>query len=167
MADDVDKLERERQLDEKIKSVRAANVVALQRKKEVDKDKQLAEINKSSITSVKAKYDYEPYNTPDRGTGKNKLRNRSDDISDPAPRKEAPAKRMGGRLADADGPPPDPGYRFLADRMREEEEEDGIVGRKGREGSHGKTARNNGGAGVDKTSVGDDAELLYLAGQEH
>ena len=30
-----------------------------------------------------------------------------------------PARRRAGRLADDDGPPPDPGYSFLADRMRD------------------------------------------------
>ena len=36
-------------------------------------------------------------------------------------------RRSRGRLADDDGPPPDPGYSFLADRMRDgspEAEED-------------------------------------------
>ena len=34
-------------------------------------------------------------------------------------------------------------------------------------GGRGHGGRVHGGAGVDETSVGDDAELLYLAGQEH
>ena len=68
MADSASKSEKERQLDEKIKAMRAKNAMAEARKKAVDKDKQLAESSQSSVTSVqKTKNDYnDPYTPPER-----------------------------------------------------------------------------------------------------
>ena len=123
MADSASKSEKERQLDEKIKAMRAKNAMAEARKKAVDKDKQLAESSQSSVTSVqKTKNDYnDPYTPPERSKMKQRLS--FDDTAQPKQQQEVPTSRKtSGRLNDADGPPPDPGYRFLADRMREREE---------------------------------------------
>ena len=135
--DEVSKTERERQLDEKIKAMRAKNAMALERKKEVDKDRQLAEISKSSITSVtKSKADYsEPYVVNERI--KTRPRIKQDDVTDGP---KDPSKRFPTRMLDSEGPPPDPGYRFLADRMRDEDKEEGGSG-KGREHSHTKSLK--------------------------
>lgn len=138
------KTEKERQLDEKIKAMRAKNAMAMERKKEVDKDKQLAEINRSSVTSViKSKYESDSYFPPDRL--KTKQRTASEEVQET--RKES-SRRTGGRFGDTEGPPPDPGYRFLADRMREEEIEESF--RKGRD-----TGRTTGsGSKASKPSTG-------------
>ena len=121
MAENASKTERERQLDEKIKAMRAKNAMALERKKTVDKDKEMAEISRSSVTSVnKTKYELSDANI---STGKLNFKQRSkfDGNTD---NKKDQVKKITGRLTDSDGPPPDPGYRFLADRMRDENEEE-------------------------------------------
>ena len=129
MSIEISKDEKERQLDAKIAAIRAKNEEKIQRQREVEKDRKLAERQNQSITTaprVKEEYEHQ-FVGPDRNDKavnvKQKLR-RDDSQSD---RKD---KRSGGRLRDGDGPPPDPGYRFLADRMRdgsesEGEEEDG------------------------------------------
>lgn len=127
MSGDISKEEKERQLDEKIRALRAKNAQVVQRKLEVDKDKQLAEKNRSSITSaVKPKFpDVDSFSPPEpKFRGSKSSRNSREDPSavptSDSKRESAPqARRVSGRLGDADGPPPDPGYRFLADRMRE------------------------------------------------
>ena len=141
---EMSKSEKERIVDEKIRAMREKNAMAVQRKLIVDKDKQLAEINRSSITSVsklKTELD-DQYTPPADRTPKPKQRIRSEEKVD-SNRREPP-KRGGGRMGDVDGPPPDPGYRFLADRMREDEDDE----RKGRDGLPLK--RGGGGARVGR-----------------
>ena len=110
-----------------------------QRHREVDQDKAKAEQEKSSITvAPKPKYEAEPSLPMDRiersaGTARSsgKPRRQSDESyfertgTTPAVHHNAPVRSR--LLSDADAPPPDPGYRFLADRMREDDE---VVGSK-------------------------------------
>ena len=61
------KSDKERLLDEKIRAMREKNAMVEQRKLEVDKDKQLAESSRSSITSVtRSKLETELPHSPDR-----------------------------------------------------------------------------------------------------
>ena len=121
MSGEVSKDEKERQLDAKIAAIRAKNEEKLQRQREVEKDRKLAEKQNQSITTaprVKQEADYEhTFVGPDRN---DKVNNKS---GKPEPRrdesfgeKKETKQRSGGRLRDGEGPPPDPGYRFLADR---------------------------------------------------
>ena len=121
MSGEVSKDEKERQLDAKIAAIRAKNEEKLQRQREVEKDRKLAEKQNQSITTaprVKQEADYEhTFVGPDRN---DKVNNKG---GKPEPRrdesfgeKKETKQRSGGRLRDGEGPPPDPGYRFLADR---------------------------------------------------
>ena len=160
MSGDISKEEKERQLDEKIKALRAKNAQVVQRKMEVDKDRQLAEKTKSSIT-VQTKFpEGDAFVPPEAKFRGNKPRR--EELTVESKREQPPPaapRRPNGRLGETDGPPPDPGYRFLADRMREgssEEEEaaDGGGGGQRRNerrppvDSGGSWARGRGGGGV-------------------
>jgi hypothetical protein len=163
MSGDISKEERERQLDERIKALRAKNAQMEQRRLEVDKDRQLAEQNKSSIT-VKTKYP-EPADSfvppsearSRRGGGDNNNRPRREELAENKHQPPVVPRKVGGgggRLGETDGPPPDPGYRFLADRMREgdgdseeEEEEASDSRRRLSDSGGGNWTRGRGGRG--------------------
>ena len=144
MSGEVSKDEKERQLDAKIAAIRAKNEEKLQRQREVEKDRKLAEKQNQSITTaprVKKEEDYEhTFVGPDRNDKVNssksgKTETRRDESFGSGEKMET-KQRSGGRLRDGEGPPPDPGYRFLADRWRDgsesegEEEENGGEGRR-------------------------------------
>lgn len=133
MTTELSKAERERLIDEKIKRMKAKNALAEQRKREVDKDRAIAENNKSSITvAPKPKYETESVTASERplrtvaattsATGAKSRRNQPEEtLYERAPPATSRARNL---VPDPDGPPPDPGYRFLADRMRDEDQGD-------------------------------------------
>ena len=128
MSADISKDEKERQLDAKIAAIRAKEAAQKQRHREVDKDRKQAEKQNQSITTaprVKPGEDnYEPQFYHDRGNKHRNIRkSRDDSFTDSNNRKDS--KKTAGRLGENDGPPPDPGYRFLADRWRDGSDEDG------------------------------------------
>ena len=122
MSGEISKDEKERQLDAKIAAIRAKNEEKLQRQREVEKDRKLAEKQNQSITTapkVKKEEEYEhAFVGPDRNdkVSKGKPEPRKDESFG---EKKDSKQRSGGRLRDGEGPPPDPGYRFLADRWRD------------------------------------------------
>ena len=134
---EVSKDEKERLLDAKIASMRAKNAQRAQRHNEVEQDKKQAEKFKMSVTNapkVKEEDVEDSYESPfQHDKAKQRSRGRqarpemtAENVSGKNARKTAPGS---GRLGENDAPPPDPGYRFLADRMRDgsdaEEEEEG------------------------------------------
>lgn len=108
--------EKEAAINAKIAAIRAANEARERRHREVEADRLEAEKSKSAV-GPKPKNDEEvefknPFEEKNR---KKQPRKRPEEIS-----KELPRQTRGrSRLADDDGPPPDPGYSFLADRMRD------------------------------------------------
>jgi len=127
MSADISKDEKERQLDAKIAAIRAKEATQKQRHREVDKDRKQAEKQNQSITTaprVKPGEDnYDPQFFQERGNKqRNTRRSREDGFTDNT-RKDS--KKAAGRLGENDGPPPDPGYRFLADRWRDGSDEEG------------------------------------------
>ena len=135
MSSEISKDEKERQLDAKIAAIRAKNEEKIQRQREVEKDRKQAEKQNQSITTaprVKLEEDYDhQFVGPDRNERSHKQQQRPMKRDDSHNGKKDKDKRSSGRLRDGDGPPPDPGYRFLADRWRdgsdsEKEEEDSV-----------------------------------------
>ena len=126
MSAEISKDEKERQLDAKIAAIRAKNESKLQRQREVEKDRKQAEKQNQSITTApRLKSSTEEYQEPHFNSGgdkSNKLRPARRSREDSCNEKKD--KKGSGRLRDGDGPPPDPGYRFLADRMRDGSESD-------------------------------------------
>ena len=130
--------------------MKARNALIEQRKREVDRDRKIAESSKSSITvAPKPKYENEPVTPPDRlarpsgsAGASGKPRRQSDDshfdqqrIGGPPQTAGATSSARPSRLQNMEpdpfGPPPDPGYRFLADRMREDDQASGTQGDEG------------------------------------
>lgn len=110
--------------------MKAKNALAEQRKREVDRDRAIAESNKSSITvAPKPKYETDPASerpsrpaAPISTSGVKSRRSQPEEtLYERAPPTVPRARNV---LPDPDGPPPDPGYRFLADRMRDEDQGD-------------------------------------------
>ena len=142
---ELSKDEKERQLDAKIAAIRAKNEEKLQRQREVEKDRKLAEKQNQSVTTaprVKLEGEYEHHFVgPDRndkvlagaGAGGKQPPQRSIRREESYDKKDRPGDKKGGRLRDGEGPPPDPGYRFLADRWRD-----------GSDSEHGEAEAENG-----------------------
>ena len=160
MSADISKDEKERQLDAKIAAIRAKEVAQKQRHREVDKDRKLAEKQNQSITTaprVKPGEDsYEPQFFQERGNKHRNIRRSRDESLTENGRKDS--LKPGGRLGENEGPPPDPGYRFLADRMRDGSDEEGenVEGRI-RERDGGRRRDDNwsrGGRGGDRGGIG-------------
>ena len=133
MSAELSKDERERQLDAKIAALRAKEAAKKQRHKEVERDRELAEKQNQSITTAPRVVRGEAGpGEPEPGSRALQRLGRG---RESGPRQTGETRREqggrgGGRLGEGQGPPPDPGYRFLADRMREgsdgeEEEEEG------------------------------------------
>ena len=139
------KEDREAAINAKIAAIRAANEARERRHREVEADRLEAEKNKSAVT-VKTEEELaeqDRFKNPYDSTGKvNKKpsHERPSPVSKPSPREE-PVRRGRGRLADDDGPPPDPGYSFLADRMRDGSPEDEEQDKKGNKAMVSKTSR--------------------------
>ena len=128
MSSEISKDEKERQLDAKIAAIRAKNEEKIQRQREVEKDRKQAEKQNQSITTaprvkLEEEYDHQ-FVGPDRNERNHKQRPpmKRDDSNNG--KKEKDSKRSSGRLRDGDLPPPDPGYRFLADRWRDGSDSD-------------------------------------------
>ena len=140
---ELSKDEKERQLDAKIAAIRAKNEEKLQRQREVEKDRKLAEKQNQSVTTaprVKVEGEYEHHFVgPDRndkvlaGAGGKQPPQRNIRREESYDKKDRPGDKKGGRLRDGEGPPPDPGYRFLADRWRD-----------GSDSEHGEAEAENG-----------------------
>ena len=172
------KSDKERLLDEKIRAMREKNAMVEQRKLEVDKDKQLAESSRSSITSVsRSKLETDlPHSPSGDKKLKARLRVRQEEPQETTTgqrREHAHASSSSSRWGagrsvgdSSDGPPPDPGYRFLADRMREREDDDDERRQRPpqqrRGGSSGAsratTARGNPGRNEDRQFIRKDSE---------
>ena len=127
------KEDKEAALNARIAAIRAQNEARERRHREIEADRREAERNKSA---VKLKAEEEEI-VADRGGGfRNPFESSGKVLKKPVyerttkSREEQPSsatRRGRGRLADDDGPPPDPGYSFLADRMRDgspEEDQD-------------------------------------------
>ena len=165
MSSELSKDEKERQLDAKIAAIRAKNEEKLQRQKEVEKDRKLAERQNQSVTTaprVKLEEDYKhDFVGPDRNdktnNAKQRLGKREDSAGGEGGKKD---KRSSGRLRDGDGPPPDPGYRFLADRWRDgsesddDEEDSGVKRRDGHKRREDIQPWSRGGGGRGSSSNG-------------
>merc|ERR1711915_879097 len=128
MSADISKDEKERQLDAKIAAIRAKEAAQKQRHREVDKDRKQAEKQNQSITTApkvkQGEDNYEPQFYQDRGNKqRNTRRTRDEGFTESNSKRDS--RKGSGRLGENDGPPPDPGYRFLADRWRDGSEDDG------------------------------------------
>jgi len=98
-----------------------------QRHREVDKDRKQAEKQNQSITTApkvkQGEDNYEPQFYQDRGNKqRNTRRTRDEGFTESNSKRDS--RKGSGRLGENDGPPPDPGYRFLADRWRDGSEEE-------------------------------------------
>ena len=126
-------------LDAKMARIRAANEERERRHREVLADRLEAEKSKSAVNVKSAESGTKPVESEERfrspfdaspsGSSASKSSNKKPAHerlanSKSQPSREEPARRGRGRLADDDGPPPDPGYSFLADRMRDGSPED-------------------------------------------
>ena len=140
------KEDKEAALNAKIASIRAANEATERRHREVQADRLKAEKNKSSITVKDGSEEdgaasgtsatpvdrfKNPYESSAKASKKSIHERLAPNKPSPSPREEP--RRGRGRLADDDGPPPDPGYSFLADRYRDgsPEAEDDDINRTG------------------------------------
>ena len=121
------KEDKEAALNAKIAAIRAANEAAERRHREVQADRLQAEKSKSSITLKTDEPEedgaqtgnVDRFKNPFESSGKATKKPIHERVASKASPREEPARRSRGRLADDDGPPPDPGYSFLADRMRD------------------------------------------------
>jgi len=132
---EANKDERERALDAKIAAIRAKNHAKEQRQQEVMNDRKLAEKQNQSITTaprLKGSEEEVQFLQERVGVGRRKNRSRDDIFSDSNGKKDNGKGKANasGRLGENEGPPPDPEYRFLADRFRDgSDDEDGGNGR--------------------------------------
>ena len=123
------KEDKEAALNAKIAAIRAANEATERRHREVQADRLKAEKTKSSITVKDGSEEdggaqgspVDRFKNPFESSGKASKKPINERITPnkASPREDQPQRRRAGRLADDDGPPPDPGYSFLADRMRD------------------------------------------------
>ena len=152
MSVDLSKDEKERLLDAKIAAMRAKNAQRAQRHTEVEQDKKQAEKFNMSVTIVPkgtvVEQD-ETFESPFQ-LDKSKMRNRKNRVDATIENAGKGSKKPvpgSGRLGDKDAPPPDPGYRFLADRMRDGSDEEENEGDKRREGRRKEDSWSRGGRG--------------------
>ena len=143
------KEDKESALEAKIAAIRAKNLERERRSLEVKNDRLEAERSQSSVTNIKTGEvegtesvgEHDEDNSRDSGFrnpyGSSSSANSSSSKvkkavherinnskqqpqnSSSSNREDLGQRRSRGRLADEDGPPPDPGYSFLADRMRD------------------------------------------------
>ncbi len=112
-------------LNAKIAAIRAANEARERRHKEVEADRLEAVKNKSAVVlkGTEAGQEEDGFRNPFEASGKVSKKPTHERLapvtSAAKPKDDQPQRRSRGRLADDDGPPPDPGYSFLADRMRD------------------------------------------------
>lgn len=134
---------REAALNAKIAAIRAANEALERRHAEVEADKKLAEKKKSAVDTrttpegtphaKSVERDLPPTSSTIGGmkVGPNLRRNVDKNVrasaQDRIRRDDQTTFHVKSRLGDADGPPPDPGYNFLADRDRDRDEENDSI----------------------------------------
>ena len=123
-------------IDARIARIRAANEERERRHREVLADRLEAEKTKSAVNvkspesgGTKPVESEERFRSPFEANSSTNSSSAPKNSKKPVherlansksnPSREEPARRGRGRLADDDGPPPDPGYSFLADRMRD------------------------------------------------
>ncbi|XP_040580648.1 uncharacterized protein [Lepeophtheirus salmonis] len=116
------KAEKEAALNAKIAAIRAKNEALQRRHAEVQADKKEAEKIQSSVTCTNPKdFSYERRKTPPLGErrGKSEGVRSVEHSSTPDHNGSLNNNDLRGRPRLKESPPPDPSYRFLADRMRD------------------------------------------------
>lgn len=123
----------------RIAAIRAKNEARERRHREVEADRLEAEKNKSAVSLKVAASDQpedfkNPFPNENNAASTNKKKPVHERVQQSKTTRTDQDKHnlqgRRGRLADDDGPPPDPGYSFLADRMRDaspDEDEDDQV----------------------------------------
>uniref|UniRef100_A0A1E1X6B0 Putative elongation factor 1 alpha n=1 Tax=Amblyomma aureolatum TaxID=187763 RepID=A0A1E1X6B0_9ACAR len=116
---DLSREDRERLVEQRMESMRLKNEELLRRHAEVEADKKNADLLSSAALKDNALRKPPQVATPSVSE-KHESRPRVPRVrpSPPAAPRDSESRRM-QRLSLEDGPPPDPNYRFLADRMRE------------------------------------------------
>lgn len=111
----------------RIAAIRAKNEARERRHREVEADRLEAEKNKSAVNLKLAATDEpedfkNPFPNENNAASSNKKKAVHERVQQSKTTRIDQDKhhmQRRGRLADDDGPPPDPGYSFLADRMRD------------------------------------------------
>ena len=117
------KEDKEAALNARIEAIRAKNAAREARHREIEADRLEAEKSKSAVSVKVPGEESEEFKNPfDNAATTNRKKPVHERITSrpsPGSTSDSNSRRSRGRLADDDGPPPDPGYSFLADRMRD------------------------------------------------